>query len=121
VTGRDPEAQQERGSLGLGLALGAAFNLVVGSGALWFAAVMLLGIGMSSNPEVDRSVLGCIWLVVIGGPLILNSVGLGLATLHRRWAFLKGWLWGLLIGTVAVAAQVAIIAALVLLAAWSEH
>jgi len=86
-------------------------NLAVGSGVLWFAVLMFFGIGLSSNPETDRQVLGCVWVTVLVVPFGFNlAVAIAAFALGRR-QFLAGWGLGFLLGLGGVLLQVATLAA----------
>ena len=96
-------------------------NLAVGSGVLWFAVLMFFGIGLSSNPEADRQVLGCVWVTVLAVPLGFNLTAAAVALALGRRRFLAGWGLGLLLGLGGVLLQIAALAALVFLLSHSPH
>ena len=116
MTASDPKQQW---FLGLGLSL--AGNAVVGTLLLGLGLLVAIGAGLSSNPVVDRSNVGCVvvlGLVLLGG---VNLPGFAYGILGRRWRFLAGWLVGLGVAALLVGALVIAIALYVALVAAGER
>jgi hypothetical protein len=84
----------------IGLLLSLAVNLITAMFVLSYWAIMGLGIGMSSNPAVERDVFGSMQFVALCCPGLVNLFGLGYGLLRRQFRFLAGWGIGLLGGLI---------------------
>lgn len=106
--------------LWIGLILSLTVNSTLGALIVAYSVLMGLGIGMSSNPETNYTVIQSIKYCWGCSPVLINLPAFGYIAITRRWRFAGGWLIGLLVSILLTGLAVAALALLVYLLSLSE-
>jgi hypothetical protein len=100
-------------ALWLGILLSVTINSTLGALIVAYTVLMGLGIGMSSNPEANYTVMQSIKYCWGCSPVVINLPALAYTLVTRRWRFLGGWFIGLIASALLTGLAVGALALLI--------